>query len=184
MLFLCNDRVPFLDFLVTCDEKWFLYDNQKRSCQWFDCDESPKQFPRLKLHPQKIMVTVWWCAKDVVHYSFLNANQSITAEVYCNQLDKMHSHLQKMWPALVNWHGPILLQDNAHPHIARMTVQKLTDLGCETLPHPPYSPDLSLIDYHFFKHLDNFLSNKSFRTKEKVESAFMDFLAYKSQDFY
>ena len=102
------------------------------------------------------MVTVWWHAKGVVHYSFLNANQSITAEVYCNQVDEMHSYLQEMWPALVNQHGPILLQDNAHPHMARMTVQKLTDLGYETLPHLPYSPDLSPTDYHFFKHLDNF----------------------------
>ena len=99
----------------------------------------------------KIMVTVWWCAKGVVHYSFLNANQGITAEVHCNQLDEMHSCLQEMWPALVNLHGPILLQDNACPHVARMTVQKLTDLGYKTLPHLPYSPDFSPTDYHFFQ---------------------------------
>ena len=47
-----------------------------------------------------------------------------------------------------------------------------------------YYPNLSPTDYHFFKHLDNFLSDKSFRTKEKVESAFKDFLASTSQNFY
>ena len=145
--------------------------------------EPPKHFPKPKFH-QQIMVTVWWCAIGVIHYSFLDANQSITAEVYCNQLEEMHHHLQKMRPALVNRRGPILLHDNARPHVARMTLQKLTDLGYETLPHPPYSPDLSPTDYHLFKHLAAFLSNKTFRSNAEVESFFKDFLASKPKDFY
>ena len=60
-------------------------------------------------------------------------------------------------PALVNRKGLILLHDNAQLHIAKPILQKLNELGYETLPHPPYSPDLSPTDYHFFKHLDNFV---------------------------
>ena len=59
MLFLRNNRVPFLVCSIICDEKWILYDNRKQSRQWLDRDESPKHFSRPKLHPQKIMVTVW-----------------------------------------------------------------------------------------------------------------------------
>ena len=150
----------------------------------FMSHEPPKHFPKPKFHQQKIMVTVWWCVIGVIHYSFLDANQSITAEVYCNQLEEMHHHLQKMRPALVNRRGPILLHDNARPHVARMTLQKLTDLGYETLPHPPYSPDLSPTDYHLFKHLAAFLSNKTFRSNAEVESFFKDFLASKPKDIY
>ena len=55
MLFLRND--PFLDWIVTCDEKWILYDNHKQSAQWLDHDEAPKHFPKPKLHEKKIRVT-------------------------------------------------------------------------------------------------------------------------------
>ncbi|KAJ1367318.1 hypothetical protein KIN20_028212 [Parelaphostrongylus tenuis] len=34
-----------------------------------------------------------------------------------------------------------LLQDNARPHVAKKTKEKLTDLGWEHLDHPPYSPE-------------------------------------------
>ncbi|UYV83441.1 hypothetical protein LAZ67_23001026 [Cordylochernes scorpioides] len=41
---------PFLDHIVTCDEKWILYDNWRRSAQWLDRDAAPKHFPKPKLH--------------------------------------------------------------------------------------------------------------------------------------
>ena len=56
--------------------------------------------------------------------------------------------------------------------------------GHEILQHLRYSPDLSFTDYHFFKHLDDFVRNKTLRTNKYVESAFMNFLTFKSQNFY
>ncbi|KAF2359522.1 hypothetical protein FHG87_009721 [Trinorchestia longiramus] len=81
----------------------------------------------------------------------------------------MHARLSEKRLALVNRRGPILLHDNARPHVARMIVQKLTELGYETLPHPPYSPDLSPTDYPLFKPLSTFLDGKTFRSKQEVE---------------
>ena len=78
----------------------------------------------------------------------------------------------------------ILFHDNPQSHVAKMTLQKLTHLGYETLPHPSYSPDLSPIDYHFLKHLDTFLGQKTFCSKEEVETAFKDFLASKLLEIY
>ena len=42
----------------------------------------------------------------------------------------------------------ILFHDNAWPHVARMTLLKLTDLGYETFPHPFYFHLLTTI-YQF-----------------------------------
>jgi histone-lysine N-methyltransferase SETMAR len=74
----------------------------------------------------------------------------------------MHQKLTEKHQALVNQNGPILPHDNARPHVLHITLQKLNKLGNETLPHPPYSPDLSPTDYHFFKHLESFLKKKTF----------------------
>ena len=52
------------------------------------------------------------------------------------------------------------------------TLQRLNKLGYEVLPHPPYSPDLSPTDYHFFKHLNNFLQRKCFHNLQYAQSAF------------
>ncbi|KAF2360082.1 hypothetical protein FHG87_009162 [Trinorchestia longiramus] len=136
MLSLRNTNDPFLDRIVTCDEK------------------------------------------------FLGVNETINAERNCNDLAVMHARLSEKRPALVNRRGPILLHDNARPHVARMTVQKLTELGYETLPHHPYCPDLSPTDYPLFKHLSTFLEGKTFRSKQEVETTFKDFVASQPLTFY
>uniref|UniRef100_A0A0N5BJP3 HTH_48 domain-containing protein n=1 Tax=Strongyloides papillosus TaxID=174720 RepID=A0A0N5BJP3_STREA len=78
-LILRNKNDPFLGRLITCDEKWILYDNRKRSGQWLDKDESPKQFLKPKLSPKKIMVTVWWSAVGIIHYEFMKLGGTITS---------------------------------------------------------------------------------------------------------
>lgn len=111
------------------------------------------------------MVTARWLAIDVIHYSSLESNQSITTKVYCQQPDEMNIQLSKMRPALVNQCGPILLHENARPHV-RMTLQKLTDLGYVILPHPLYSLDFSPTDYNFSMHLNNFLKPKDIQLQK------------------
>ncbi|KAF2363313.1 hypothetical protein FHG87_005940 [Trinorchestia longiramus] len=96
----------------------------------------------------------------------------------------MHARLSEKRPALVYRRGPILLHDNARLHVARMTVQKLTELGYNTLPHPLYSPDLLPADYHLFKHLSTFLDGKTLRSKQEVETTFKDFVASQPLTFY
>ena len=85
----------------------------------------------------------WWSAAGLIHYSFLNPDESITSEKYAQQIDEMHQKLQCLQLALVNRKGPILLHDNSQPLIAQPMLQKLNQLGYEALPHLPYSPDHS-----------------------------------------
>ena len=179
-----NQNDPFLDLIITCDEKWILYDNRRRSAQWLDRDEAPKHMPKPNLHPKKIMVTVWWSSIGIIHYNFMKSGETITTEKYCREIDIVHQKLLELWPSLVNQKGFILLHDNARPHISRITQQKLNELGYEVLPHPPYSPDISSIDYHFFKHLDLFLRKKLFSDERIIETAFQQFIESRNRQFF
>ena len=183
-LLLRNKKEPFLDRILTCDEKWILYDNTRRCGQWLDYDEHPKHYPKPDLHPKKVMVTVWWTAMGVIHYSFLESGESITAESYSRELAICHKKLQEKCPSLVNRKGVILLHDNARPHIGKVTQKKLSDLDIEVLPHPPYSPDLSPTDYHIFKHLNNYLRDEKFADQRAVENAFANFINGQNSQFY
>uniref|UniRef100_A0A0N5BKM6 Histone-lysine N-methyltransferase SETMAR n=1 Tax=Strongyloides papillosus TaxID=174720 RepID=A0A0N5BKM6_STREA len=72
----------------------------------------------------------------------------MTAVKYCKEKEEMRKKLSVLKPALVNKRGPILFHDNAKPHVSKTTVQKLKELEYETLPHSPYSANLSPTDYH------------------------------------
>ena len=117
------------------------------------------------------MVTVWWSAAHLFHYSFLDPSKIITSEKYVQQIDEMHWKLQHLQATLVNKKGPVLLYDIAWLHVAQPMLQKLKELGYRILPHLPYSPVLLPNNYHFFKHQDNFLQGKCFHKQQKAENA-------------
>ncbi|XP_075862154.1 histone-lysine N-methyltransferase SETMAR isoform X2 [Microcebus murinus] len=175
---------PFLHRIITCDEKWILFDNRKRSARWLDKDEVPKHSPKLHNPQKKLMVSVWWSSAGIIHYSFMKPGQLITADVYCKQLDEMMRMLSIKQPRLVDRDRPILLQDNARPHVTQRTLLKLQELDLETVCHPSYSPDLSPTDYHFFQALDRYLEGKIFGSQQAVENAFREFIGTCSPGFF
>lgn len=175
-LLLRNNNDPFLDRIVTCDERWILYDNRQRS--------DPKQPLNPPQDLRKIMVTIWWSSAGLIHYNFLESDETITAEKYCREIDEMHRKLQRLRPALVNSKSPILLHANAQSHVEQPMLQKLNELGYETLPYPPYSPDLLPTDYHFFKHLDLFLQDAVFDNRDAVKNTFREFIDTRRLEFY
>ena len=102
-----NKGESFIYRIVAYDEKWILYDNRKRLASWLDKNEAPKYSLKPNTHKKKFMVTAWWSSHSLIHYSFMKPGQSITAEVYCNQLDNMIKNLAKKQPGLVNKDRPI-----------------------------------------------------------------------------
>ena len=177
-----HNNESFFNRIMTRNKKWTLYNNWKQLVQWLDQEEAPKHFPKPNLHQEKVLVTVWWSAACLNHYSFLNPNKTIPSEKYAQQINEMHPKLQCLQLVLVNRMGPTLLHDNAQLHIAQPTLQKLNKLDYKVLLHLSYSPVLWPTDYHFFKHLNNFLQEKSFLDQQKEENAFQEF--FKSQSKY
>ena len=54
----------------------------------------------------------------------------------------------------------------------------------KVLPHLPYSPGLLPTNYHFFKHLNNFLQGKCFHNQQEAENAFQEFFESQSTDLH
>jgi hypothetical protein len=54
-------------------------------------------------------------------YELLRPNKTKNSEVYCQQLDRVNECLKEKRPNLVNRKGVVFHQDNARPHVSKMT---------------------------------------------------------------
>lgn len=86
-------RDPFLSRIVTGDEKWILYDNIKRSKQWLSANERPLPTPKPTLSLRKVLLCIWWDCSGIVHYELLKPGETVTADLYCQQLQRLQSAL-------------------------------------------------------------------------------------------
>jgi hypothetical protein len=64
----------------------------------------------------------------------------------------------------------LLHHDTAGSHTARATPERIQELQCELLEHPPYNPDFAPNDFHLFGPLKNHLGGKRFVDDEEVET--------------
>ena len=145
---------------------------------------SSKALPKVKLAPKKCHGHFLMVFPLMIHYSFLNPSKTITSEKYAQQINEMH------WKCTAT-PGTGIGQQKAPsspwqlPTVCYTTdLQKLNKLSYGILSDPPYLPDLSLPDYHFFKHLDNFLQGKHFHNQKEAENAFQECIKSWSTDFY
>ena len=125
---------------------------KKRS--WLKPGEASPTVAEPVLTPRKVMLSVWWDWKGIVHHELLEPGQTINSTLYCQQLMQLKQANENNPPELINKKGIVFHHDNAKPDIL---TTKLRELGWEVLMHLPYSPDLAPSDYHLFRSLKNYL---------------------------
>jgi len=92
------------------------------------------------------------CLQDILLHN--------TVDYYCTLLsDRLRPAVHRKRPGLLK-KCVILQHDNAPPHMARQTIDKIEKIGWELLQHPPYSPDLAPSDF-CFDHWKNLLDASS-----------------------
>ena len=102
----------------------------------------------------------------------------MTADLSCQQLDPVTEKLKGKQDRIYYLH------DNARPHVAKSSGEKLLKLEWIPVAHPPYSPDLSPPDSHLFRSLSNHLREKKFNDENDVKIDLINFFVEKSKDFY
>jgi len=179
-----NKSESFLKRLVTGDEKWVTYNNIKRKKSWSKPGESSQTVAKRELHPQKILLCIWWDYRGVLYYELLPQGETIDSNKYCSQLSKLKRAINDKRPELANRKGVVFHHDNARPHTSLVTRQRLRTFDWEIMPHPPYSPDIAPSDYHLFRSLQNHLDGQKFNSLEDVKNGLDQFFAQKSRNFY
>ncbi|GFW67282.1 mariner Mos1 transposase [Trichonephila clavipes] len=64
-----------------------------------------------------------------------------------------------------------------------VTQQKLNALGWEVLGHPPYSPDIASSDYYLIRSLQNYITEKNFKSFESVSKTVANYFN-SEENFY
>lgn len=171
----------FFDSILTSDEKWICYDNQRRKRQWLSKSEQPQTTPKPEIHGKKALLCVWWNSKGLVYMEVLEHGQTVTADLYAQQLSRVDQALRRLGvdPATTKF-----LHDNARPHVAKIVQQKIETLGWEVLPHPPYSPDMAPSDYHLFRSMQHCLAEIKFNEVEEVRKWVSDFFKQQPREFF
>jgi hypothetical protein len=97
---------------------------------------------------------------------------------------------EKLTPAIHNKRRGLLLKtaflhnEDAHPHVAATTIDTSQNLKFEVLPHPPYSPDLALCDFHASSPLTEALCGCRFGSREEAKEAVHTWIREQSKTFF
>ena len=85
----------WLHGLTIGNEKWFSYVNYTRQRQWREAGQTDVATLSNDLHPKKVMLSVWYGLKGIIHWGFLPNGFNMTVFLYCQQLNRVQEKLQK-----------------------------------------------------------------------------------------
>lgn len=182
-----QDGEHFLNRIVTGDETWVSYktpESKRQSMEWHHSN-SPSKPTKEKpnLNTRKLMATVFWDRKGLIHVEFMPRGETINSEAYCQTLNRLRRAIQNKRRGKLS-EKIFLIHDNARPHASVQTRQVLENFKWDIFGHPPYSPDLAPSDYHLFPKLKDFLGGQQFANDDELKEAVTSWLTTLAVDDY
>ena len=183
-LILYNNQ-PFLNWIVTCEKKVDFIWWPVTTSSVVEPRRRPKALPKAKLGPKKCHdhSLVICCQPDTLQLSESQQNHYIWEVCSANQWDA---------PKTATAAAGIGQQKGPSPshlttlHVTQPVLQKLNKLDYvrSFASSVIFTDLLPTLDYHFFKHLNNFLQGKCFHNQQGAESAFQEFIRSPSMDIF
>ena len=103
---------------ITVNETWIHYftpETKEQSKQWTSPSEpAPKKAKTVK-SAEKVMVTVFWDIRGIIHIDYLLSKQTINGDYYAALLNRFNNILKKKRPHLAK-EKVLFHQDNARVH--------------------------------------------------------------------
>ena len=173
-----------LNIIVTTDETWVFHyepESKRQSLEWKHVTSPMKKKFKSQRTTHKVMLTVFWNMEGPLTPDFKSQGTRVNSANYCELLDKVKEDIRNKRRGLQS-KGVIFHQDNARPHTANRTLEKIDTLSWELLTHPPYGPDLAPSDFHLFGPLKNHMRGKHFTADDDVIDAVSEWK--QPRDFY
>ena len=163
----------FLSNVLTGDETWvYTYDPETKThpSPW-KSPESPRQNKARQVRSNiKSMLICFFDQKRIVHKEFVPPGQAVNAAFYVKVLRRLWENVGRKRPDQWQNNTWLLHHDNAPAHAALLTRRFLNDSNMTVLPHPLYSPDLTLSDFFLFPKLKMKLKGRRFQTMEEIQA--------------
>ena len=147
-----QDDSTLLQKTVTIDETWVsLYmapdRNQQRS--WAYPGEEVERTTAENIHGNKRLLIMAMDWDGICFWQLLPPKTTVNWQVY----KKFLVEYLPNWISRNNHLRPWLLHDNARPHVHKEIKEFLAKKGITVWTHPPYSPDISPLDFCCFGQL-------------------------------
>jgi len=124
---------------------------KEQSKQWTLPGEPALKKAKIVKSAGKVMVILFWNARDIIHIDYFPSKQMINGDYYA-LLDRFNNILKKIRLHLAK-KKMLFHQDNAWVHTCPAPMAKFNEFRYELFPHPAYSPDLDPCDYFLFPNL-------------------------------
>ena len=135
--------------IITGDESWLYFDNPP-ACEWVPQGGSPTKRAKARLTNRKLMVTVFFSAVGIETVDYLPEGKSVDSDYFCDVvLTTLKGKIETRRPG-TGIAKTKLHVDNARVHTSRKVKSFLSAADWETIPQPPYSPDLAPCDFYLF----------------------------------
>lgn len=123
--------------------------NRDQRLQWLSPGEVAEPVVVQNIHAAKRMLIMSMDYQGIAYYELLPPKTTVTAEVYAGYLQRNLDN----WKSKNHRKSVYLLHDNARPHKANVVKEFLANERITLWDHPPYSPDISLLDFCCFGQL-------------------------------
>jgi histone-lysine N-methyltransferase SETMAR len=182
LLLYADEGEDMINTIVTGDESWVHHyqpESKRVSVQWKHPSSPSTKNCKVTSSAGKVMLTVFWDSHGVLLAQFQMRGENVNSGSYCEAAGCNSQKTSRQLARRILFH-----HDNARPHTARATQERIQELQWELLEHPLYSPYLAPSDFHLFGPLKNHLRGRRFADDEEVDTEVRKWLRQQSKDLY
>ncbi|UYV64514.1 hypothetical protein LAZ67_3001065 [Cordylochernes scorpioides] len=174
MLDSVRDDPNLLQRVITGDVAWvYGYDvgTKAQSSQWKLPHEPRPERARQVRSNVKVLLTVFFDCRGMVHHEFLPQGRRVNKEYYLQVMRNLREAIRQKRPDLWKNKNWLLHHDNATAHTSLLVRDFLAKNNTLMMPQPPYSPDLAPCDFFLFPKLKRPMKGRRYATLDEIKAA-------------